>query len=264
MIEFGLKHSHSSGWKKKFPRKKINELDPTHLSIHGHFKLGYDRNYGKGYLSRADLIKFLKANIGKNIDKVFSVYIKRAKNFKHYRNLKEVFFNMFKESRYRLYFGIDKQNRIIKLEKSESYSNRENVLEWNKNHYPESVISYLNETTYNYLGKFYIRTYSGYELVPIYIVYKEWLDVVKEMSVGKSYIRATNFIRTAIPFKKYEAKGIPKNGVFWMDIPTGKYVETEIGDFEKYERIPFPFSTYRNEPWIFITPYNERIQYCEV
>lgn len=270
MIEFGLKHSHSSGWHKKFPRHKINIDDSKHLGMAAHLKFNHEWRSGRnGYLSWKDIDKFLEANIGKNVDSVFSEFIKRAKRFNHEYNLREEFYrhlNLY--SRCNKGYCLDSQNRIIKKQVVPRYAHlaveMKNATSWNEAHYPKNVTKYLNDWGYTYLGEFYIRIGYRYKIVPIYIVSAEWLNFMKNEWIGKPYIKAENMIRVKIQFNNEDAKGVSLGGWTSRRIPTGKYecinnFMVPIYDFKKY-----PYSVYCDSPWIFVTPRDPNLKYWSV
>ena len=270
MIEFGLKHYHSSGWHKKFPRRKIEKEDFKHLSMTGHLRFRDEWFEGRrGYLSWKDLNKFLEANIGRNVDTVFSEFVRRAKKFKHSSDLKEIFFENFDPLiRYRKGFALDSQNRIIKHEDKSPRPSR--IYSWvaekyNEEHYPKKVNKYLNDWGYTYFGKFYIQINYGYTLVPIYIVNKEWFDFIKNEWYGKPYVKADNMVRVFIPIDKCRACGIGNGGTSKVWIPTGKMKTLPSGfKIELHEDIIAPYSTNKDAPWIFVTPRDSKISYWNI
>lgn len=96
MIEFTINRNRSgkkSRWAKKYPRKRIlkrgsekaagwcshNWIDDSYHYFHG------------------DLHKFLLKNAGRPADKVFSEFLQRCRKGTEAYNLKELFYDMFKE-----------------------------------------------------------------------------------------------------------------------------------------------------------------------
>lgn len=258
MIEFGLKHRHSGTWHKKFPRKKIEELNPKHLGMREHSRLGYDWFEGKqGYLSWKDLNKFLEKNVGKNVDEVFSKFIRRAKKFKHDVNLREMFFSEFNDTKKYLKgnYELDSENRIVKRkEVKEKKISAQEAFDYNTKHYPSNIRFYLKETELVYLGEFYLRdktTYS-WKLVPIYICNKDWYNLVITEGLGKKRIKYESLYKVCIPFKKRAAWGVPKIGYEHKCIPAGQY---SFGDFRIFKDIALPFSETESD-YIFLTKDN--------
>lgn len=96
MIEFGVERSKKgkrSRWSKKFPRKKI--LHRGDEKCYNWFKNnGNDDKYS--YFS-GDLYKFLRANVGRPVDKVFSKFLSRCRKSASRYNLKQEFYDMFEE-----------------------------------------------------------------------------------------------------------------------------------------------------------------------
>lgn len=260
MIEFSLKHGSSSRWKKeKFPRKEIERGDFKHLSMHDHFKFGYDRSWNCGYLSWKDLDHFFEANLGRNVNDVFSEYVRRAKRFDHDVNLKKAFYDSLDPNRkYRNRFCIDSQNRIAIFKKKEekTISARE-AFAYNEAHYPsKNIKSYLKENQLVPFGKFYLREHwwKGWEKKLIYICSKDWYDTVLAIGTGKQFVRMNNMKKVYIPFSKDNAQGVPRCGFESKHLPSGKSYYSELlrRDFEKYECKQFPYSTSPNPDFIFL------------
>ena len=259
MIEFSLKHRSSSGWKKKYPRKEINKGDFKHQSMHDRFKFGYDRNYHYGWLSWKDLDKFFEANLGKNVDKVFSEYIKRAKRFNHGVSLKDTFYDALNPKRryQEQTYCIDSQNRIAKFKESnEKVITPKEAYAYNESHYPKDVRSYLKENQIVPFGEFYLREhwYGNWNKKPIYICSKDWYDTVLAIGTGKQFIRMNNMKRVYIPFSKDKAQGVPKNGFETVQIPTGRYMYSETVpnlSWQIYRTEQVPYTKASNPDFMF-------------
>ena len=257
MIEFGLQHHGRSGWKKKFPRKEIEREDFKHLGMHEHFKLGYDRNYHYGYLSWKDLDKFFKGHLGKNVDEMFSEYVRRAKRFDHDVSLRDTFYEAL-NPRYRSKtYCIDSQNRIAKFKESnEKVVTFKEAYAYNESHYPKDVRSYLKENQIVPFGEFYLREhwYDNWTKKPIYICSRDWYNTVLAIGTGKQFIRMNNMKRVYIPFSKVNAQGIPKSGFESINVPTGKYLYSKIyPDFswQIYRTEQIPYSKTSNPYFMF-------------
>lgn len=255
MIEFGLKHRGSSSWKKKYPRKKINEGDFKHQSMHDHFKFGYDRNYNNGWLSWKDLDKFFEANLGKNVDKVFSEFVKRAKRFDHDVSLRDTFYEALDpKRRYRKKtYCIDSQNRIAEFKESNDHviSAREAFI-YNESHYPKDVRSYLKENQIVPFGEFYLREHwYNWTKKPVYICSKDWYDTVLAIGTGKQFIRMNNMKKVYIPFSRVNAQGVPKNGFGTIQVPTGRYIYTPDFSWQIYRTEQVPYSSSSSPDFMF-------------
>lgn len=97
MIEFGLKKRATNGKKsrvlKKFPRKKIlHRGDEKAASWFRNNWIDDNYTYLKGNLDR-----FLKSNVGRPVDKVFSEFLDRCNKSASAYNLRKWFYDMFKE-----------------------------------------------------------------------------------------------------------------------------------------------------------------------
>lgn len=96
MIEFGLKRATNgkkSRFLKKFPRKRIlNRGDEKTASWFRSNWIDDNHRYFKGNLD-----KFLKSNVGRPVDKVFSEFLDRCNKSAKVYNLRELFYDMFEE-----------------------------------------------------------------------------------------------------------------------------------------------------------------------
>jgi hypothetical protein len=256
MIEFGLKHKHSSGWHKKFPRQKIEYEDPKHLGMHEHLRFRNEWFEGRdGYLSWKDLNKFLEKNVGKNVDEVFSKFIRRARKFKHDVSLRDMFFSEFNNTKKYLksHYELDSENRIVKRKEiKEKRISAQEAFDYNTKHYPSNIKPYLKETELVYLGEFYLRdktTYS-WKLVPIYICNKDWYNLVITEGLGKKRVKYESLYKVCIPFEKHVACGVPKIG--YKCITASQYPDSQI-----LKHI-YPFSEIESD-YIFLTKDNNII-----
>lgn len=259
MIEFGLKHRHSSGWHKKFPRQKVENGDFKHLGMHEHLKFRNEYFDGRhGYLSWKDLDKFFEANLGKNVDDVFSEFVKRAKRFDHDENLRKEFYDALDpDTRWRSKYIVDSQNRIARYVKKEPKGiiTRELAINYNKMHLPESFKPYMHKNELTYIGHFYVRD-KGWRgkwcLIPIFITNKDWYDTVIQIGFGKEHIKYSNMTRIAISVPKersgyYNSEdivGVPSRGYETIYEKTGRSIEMSNGytwDLEQPIHIPYTF-----------------------
>lgn len=258
MLNFGLKHRHSSSWHKKFPRQKIEREDPKHLGMHQHLRLRNEWFEGRqGFLSIKEIRKFLEANLGKNVDKVFSKFTKRARRYKHDVNLKERFFSQLDpDKRCPSGYELDNQNRIIrsKERKYKRVSNRE-AESFNYAMYPSNIKQYLRDTELTFLGHFYLRTrHWNWLKAPVYVCHKDWYNLVKEYGVGKKYTRMNSMARIHLNVGKDIAMGVPSKGYSIKFTPTGNTIV--IGEYKtpEYKHIKIPYTIENsNSDYIFLT-----------
>lgn len=96
MIEFGLERATNgkkSGFLKKFPRKRIlNRGDERTAFWFRSNWIDDNCRYFKGNLD-----KFLKSNVGRPVDKVFSEFLDRCDKSAKVYNLRKLFHDMFEE-----------------------------------------------------------------------------------------------------------------------------------------------------------------------
>lgn len=268
MIEFGLKHKHSSGWHKKFPRQKIERENPMHLGMHEHLRLRNEWFEGRdGYLSYKDLEKFFEANLGKNVDKVFSEFIKRAKRFNHDVSLRERFFDALDpDQRWPPKYTIDSQNRITRYVKEESKGiTRGKAEEYNKAHLPVSFKPFMKKNELTYVGHFYVknrRWNSTWELIPVFITNKDWYETVMQIGFGKEYVKYSNMTNIAISvptshpgyWHSEDVVGVPNRGYDIIYEKTGKTLNLMNGytwELERSVQIPYTCSRDRAD-YIFL------------
>lgn len=104
MIEFGVKRASKgkrSRWSKKFPRKRI-----LHRGDEKYYNWSKNNwNDDKYSYFSVDLYKFLRANVGRPVDKVFSEFLKRCRRGTEKYNLRKWFYDMFEEKENIDYYG---------------------------------------------------------------------------------------------------------------------------------------------------------------
>lgn len=95
MLEFTLKRSKKgkkSRWSKKYPRNRISHRGDEKYACWFPYNW-MDEKYP--YL-HGELGKFLKANLFRPVDKVFSEFLQRCRKGAEMYNLREKFYSMFK------------------------------------------------------------------------------------------------------------------------------------------------------------------------
>ena len=96
MIEFELgraRNGKRSRWSKKFPRKRILHRGDEKATFW--FRSNWiDDNY---IYFKGNLGRFLKSNVGRPVDKVFSEFLSRCDKSVKVYNLRDWFYNKFKE-----------------------------------------------------------------------------------------------------------------------------------------------------------------------
>ncbi len=195
MIEFKLGRRHKgrkSRWSDKYPRKRIlrkgNEKVPGRF-----FKNWNDDNF---HQLQGQLSRFLMANIGRPVDKVFSEFLQRCKGNTKSRNLKKDFYYIFKKKEDIDYNGgFYLSNGII---------NHKNKTKSPKNKYPFANLSGTGQF-YAYNSKYFLSDNKLMELG------EKAKETMEKQFVGTYYIvegsnltirRATIYVAT---YKDYEA-----------------------------------------------------------
>ena len=186
MMEFGLTRARKgkkSRWGKKFPRKRILKRGDEKTT--NWFRTNWiedNYRYFKG-----DLHKFLVANVGRPVDKVFSEFLKRCNKTARVYNLRKWFYNMFEEKSeigwsggFYITNGIVNYKKRTKKPKHSSYHSLLNREDFNKKLVPNlSTICKVCEESHTKqpFGEFKL-TYKVQKRV--YLVEREvWLNDLK-------------------------------------------------------------------------------------
>lgn len=200
MIEFGTKRS-GNGKKsrihKKFPRKKIfNRRDEKYCNW-------YPNNWDEDNYPyfHGNLVKFLKANIGRPVDKVFPEFLSRCRKSASRYNLKQEFYDMFKKKEDITYKGgFYLTNGIINYKKKKKSPYRKSYVtmeDFNRSAMPADLNRICRECdrTHNkqYLGKFRI----GYTLLKsVYVIERKvWEEA---WSYGGDSLKLVNNYRRCV------------------------------------------------------------------
>lgn len=186
-IEFKKERSHSAKWYRKYPRARINNLggDRKAVIAAGWYKFNWNDDRFNRFDSR-HIERFLKANIGRPVNLVFSEFLEKCDNKlrKNYP-LKKVFYSFLKEKEdIDWYGGFYISNGILNYKKRGNNINTSaNLLriwehygaytKYNADNMPSTkkvlrVCEKVSETkTPQLLGKFYVG--RNYELENVYI-----------------------------------------------------------------------------------------------
>ena len=192
MIEFEKHKSSSYKWSKKFPRAKINHHggDRKAAKVVG----WYMGNWNDDIFQSCNynlLTKFLKANLGKPVNKVYTDFLRRCKKSMKSEDLKEFFYRDFHEKDYDEagdYFYVS--NGILnykkKVVKPYKYDNTlwkclhfNNLTFPNKKHLAALCTEAKNNHTLVHIGDFYVYD-THYDEVYKKEVFIATLDDFKE------------------------------------------------------------------------------------
>lgn len=190
MIEFtlnGNRNGKKSGWAKKYPRKRILKRG-SEKAAGWYFHNWYDGGYH--YFGR-DLNKFLLANAGRPVDKVFSEFLKRCRRGTEKYNLRKWFYDMFEEKENIDYYGgFYLSNGIINYKKRRKRPQR---------NYTSSTFDY---------GQFNIQNLPGKRT--LFTLCKEAEKTHKKQFLGEFYIsdsyygkvrKATVYVATGLDYE---------------------------------------------------------------
>lgn len=190
-LEFKRKKSHNAKWSKKYPRTKINNRGGNRKAIiaAGWYKYNWiDAHYS--LFSDKHIMRFLKSNVGRLIDKVFSDFLKRCntKIRKSYSLKKEFYSNIDKKEDIGCRGGFYISNGILNYKESCSkeeyrkqmiqdyYKPLQDCIEYNRLHIPNDKSlrrlceEATNTKTPQLLGKLYTRIKYTNQLKRVYII----------------------------------------------------------------------------------------------
>lgn len=206
--EFKKQKSHSSKWSKKYPRARINNKggDRKAAIAAGWYKFNWrDDHYN--FFNGKLVIKFLKANVGRPINKVFSEFLDKCDSkLRRSYPLKEKFYSHIeKKEDIDWHGGFYVTNGILNYKKETKpiqHSFRKSSLVtfseamyYNKDNMPKNkdvvlMCEKANKTkSPQYLGNFYV--YDGHNIVKkaIYVIDKDaylpTFEVFQVLGFGK-------------------------------------------------------------------------------
>lgn len=124
-LEFKRKKSHSTKWSKKYPRARINNKggDRKAAIAAGWYKFNWNDDHFNFFNSKL-VIKFLKANVGRPIDKVFSEFLDKcdSKLRKSYPLKEEFYHHIEKKEDIDWHGGFYVTNGILNYKKRVKYN----------------------------------------------------------------------------------------------------------------------------------------------
>lgn len=207
---------------KKTRRAAMKKIDASHLPMrvqtgkNGYW--GQTSNYPV-HTPYGKIHKFLKARIGKPIDKVFSEFLIEARKFRQSDNLEEAFYYCIDYKERKLAYGKAKgfyiSNGILNYRndwaREKEEPTPEKFIKYNEEHWNDSIFDIfkpLHNTGPYPIGKFWIEVKGQYMLLPVYAVYEgKWNYYTKDIKTyseiwkarkKKIYNYLKEFIRCSI------------------------------------------------------------------
>lgn len=226
-LEFKRKKSGSTKWSKKYPRARINNKggDRKAAIEAGWYKFNWNDDHFNMFNGK-HIIKFLKANIGRPIDKVFSEFLDKCDNkLRKSYPLKEEFFSYIEKKENVNYLGgFYISNGILNYKKSCSKEYRKKIeeiydkplqdcIDYNLLHLPskKKIIEICREATNTkrpqLLGNLYIRVKYTNQLKDVYVMdsdYPDFLYTPCEINIDRYY--PTNCISIVLNYLQYGSK----------------------------------------------------------
>lgn len=201
-IEFKRKKSHSSKWSKKYPRARINNKggDRKAAIAAGWYKFNWNDDHFNFFNSKL-VIKFLKTNVGRPINKIFSEFLDKcdSKLRKSYPLKEEFYHHIKKKEDIDWHGGFYISNGILNYKKPYSkeehkkrinqanYNPLKDYIEFNSTNIPSNrdikeicrKASYTKEP--QLLGKLYIQLkYTNCILKDVYIMDSKYSNFLYE------------------------------------------------------------------------------------
>lgn len=193
-LEFKRKKSHSTKWSKKYPRARINNKggDRKAAIAAGWYKFNWNDDHFNFFNSKL-VIKFLKANVGRPIDKVFSEFLDKcdSKLRKSYPLKEEFYHHIEKKEDIDWHGGFYVTNGILNYKKrvkfnpvQHSLSNSSSVtfneaVDYNEDNMPKNkdivlICEKANKAkSPQYLGNFYVYDSRNIVKKAVYVVDKD-------------------------------------------------------------------------------------------
>lgn len=210
-LEFKRKKSHSTKWSKKYPRARINNKggDRKAAIVAGWYKFNWNDDHFNFFNSKL-VIKFLKANIGRPIDKVFSEFLDKcdSKLRKSYPLKEEFYHHIEKKDDIDYLGGFYISDGILNYKKpcsKEEYRKKiaqlyhkplQDYIDYNLSHLPskKKIIEICGEATNTkkpqLLGKLYIHFKYTNQLKDVYVMdsdYPDFLYTPCEINIDRYY-----------------------------------------------------------------------------
>ena len=187
MIEFTIRKCRKGKkgrWSKKYPRKSILRKGSKVVGWYANNWIDDNYRYIDG-----DLDKFLLANVGRPVDKVFSEFLQRCKKSVKKYNLRERFYSMFQNKEDISYVGgfyitngiINHKKRRKKPDNLCTFTSCEGLASFNSQHFPSKNVLYNTckkaEQSHErqLIGEFYVSEdwYGKLRKTSVYIATKE-------------------------------------------------------------------------------------------
>lgn len=244
-LKFKRVKSHSSKWSKKYPRARINNKggDRKAAIVAGWYKFNWNDDHFN-MINGKHIIKFLKANVGRSIDKVFSEFLEKCDS-KLRRNypLKEEFYSYIeKKEDIGWYGGFYVTNGILNYKKRTKFICKQHLIvpsssdcvDYNKTNMPKnkdivSICEQANKTKGpKYLGNFYV--YDGnynYIKKSVYIIDKDAYNPLFETSDIIGFGCGIALLNFKSQTRYNEIEAVFNSSRIWTDINRYKLV-TEI------------------------------------
>lgn len=181
---------------KKTRRRFLKDVEAPHLPMKVHSYSNYSEPFNdKVYLSYSKVYKFLKARVGKPVNKIYPEFLLEAKKYKQVENLKDLFQSFINQTEQAACRGYKRDglfyvsNGILNLSKFKVIKSpfTKNHIKYNKEHFLSNIEMYdlvfkLSHSGPQLLNKMWIEVNGNVLCIPIYLVSKVRWELLQEAS----------------------------------------------------------------------------------
>ena len=181
---------------KKTRRRFLKDAEASHLPMKVHSYSNYSEPFNdKVYLSYPKVYKFLKARVGKPVNKIYPEFLLEAKKYKQVENLKDLFQSFINQTEQAACRGYKRDglfyvsNGILNLSKFKVIKSpfTKNHIKYNREHFLSNIEMYdlvfkLSHLGPQLLNKMWIEVNGNVLCIPVYLVSKVRWELLQEAS----------------------------------------------------------------------------------
>ena len=241
---------------KKTRRGFLKKVESSHLPMKVHSYSSYAEPFNdRVYLSYSKIYKFLKARIGKPVDKIYSEFLVEARKYKQVEDLKELFQSFINQTEQAACRGYERgglfyvSNGILNLSKFKVRKSpfTKNHIKYNREHFLSNLemsdlVLKLGHSGPQLLNKMWIEVNGNVLCIPVYLVSKVRWELLQEATnkiigiYGKSDVeRIKEFTRVNLGGYGFEYASLTWEYKTLKSYDRFYYV-AKISDIETYKK----------------------------